>query len=229
MASLIFPDRPKGMHWRRYDRLRRQHDQAVQDSIGTLAACAKRMLSRLTAKSSRRCLRLLSSRFRRRHRRNGRHRLPSSSSTPRRPSAPTEAGGARAWPLRLGVGVVVQVGVAVAMAVVVQVGWRLGWWLESRGLGWWELGVAAPSPSGSGHRGAGDTHADASLTSPRGLGLRAGACASTAALSSLRKRIDSALERGSKSGTCFADPLVPALRSTGSATDCLNCPDFVDR
>ena len=118
-------------------------------------------------------------------------------------------GGARAWPLRLGVGVVVQVGVAVAMAVVVQVGWRLGWWLESRGLGWWELGVAAPSPSGSGHRGAGDTHADASLTSPRGLGLRAGACASTAALSSLRKRIDSALERGSESGTCFADPHSP--------------------
>ena len=34
----------RAMHWRRYDRLRRQHDQAVQDSIGTLAACAKRML-----------------------------------------------------------------------------------------------------------------------------------------------------------------------------------------
>ena len=190
MASLIFPDRPKGMHWRRYDRLRRQHDQAVQDSIGTLAACAKRMLSRLTAKSSRRCLRLLSSRFRRRHRRNGRHRLPSSSSTPRRPSAPTEAGGgpgvaATAWGGGCGAGWGggcdggcgagwVAVGVVAGITRVGVVG----------------VGVAAPSPSGSGHRGAGDTHADASLTSPRGLGLRAGACASTAALSSLRKRIE---------------------------------------
>jgi hypothetical protein len=38
-----FPEKPKGMHWQRYDRLRRQHDQAVQDSIRTLAACAERM------------------------------------------------------------------------------------------------------------------------------------------------------------------------------------------
>jgi hypothetical protein len=47
----VFPDKPKGMHWRRYDRLRRLHDRAVQDSIGTLAACAERMLSRLTART----------------------------------------------------------------------------------------------------------------------------------------------------------------------------------
>jgi len=46
-----FPDRPKGMHWRRYDRLRRQHDQAVQASIGSLAPFAKRMLSRLKART----------------------------------------------------------------------------------------------------------------------------------------------------------------------------------
>ena len=44
-----FPDKPKSMHWRRYDRLRRQHDQAVQDSLGMLAPYAKRMASRLNA------------------------------------------------------------------------------------------------------------------------------------------------------------------------------------
>lgn len=44
-----FPDRPKGMHWRRYDRLRRRHDQAVHDSLGMLAPYAKRMASRLNA------------------------------------------------------------------------------------------------------------------------------------------------------------------------------------
>jgi hypothetical protein len=38
-----FPDKPKGMHWRRYDRLRLSHDQAVQDSVGMLASFAKRM------------------------------------------------------------------------------------------------------------------------------------------------------------------------------------------
>jgi hypothetical protein len=43
-----FPPKPKGMHWRRYHHLRRQHDQAVQDSLRTLAPIAKRMLSRLT-------------------------------------------------------------------------------------------------------------------------------------------------------------------------------------
>jgi hypothetical protein len=37
------------MHWRRYDRLRRVHDQAVQDSIRMLAPYAERMASRLNA------------------------------------------------------------------------------------------------------------------------------------------------------------------------------------
>ena len=37
------------MHWRRYDRLRRQHDHAVQDSLAMLAPYAKRMASRLNA------------------------------------------------------------------------------------------------------------------------------------------------------------------------------------
>jgi hypothetical protein len=44
-----FPNKPKGMHWRRYDRLRHQHDQAVRDSLGTLTAFANRMASRLAA------------------------------------------------------------------------------------------------------------------------------------------------------------------------------------
>jgi hypothetical protein len=47
----VFPDKPKSMHWRRYNLLRQLHDQAVQDSIGTLAACAELMLSRLTTRT----------------------------------------------------------------------------------------------------------------------------------------------------------------------------------
>jgi hypothetical protein len=31
-----FPPKPKGMHWRRYDRLHARHDQAVRESIGLL-------------------------------------------------------------------------------------------------------------------------------------------------------------------------------------------------
>jgi hypothetical protein len=31
-----FPAKPKGMHWRRYNRLRARRDQAVQESIGLL-------------------------------------------------------------------------------------------------------------------------------------------------------------------------------------------------
>jgi hypothetical protein len=103
---------------------------------------------------------LLSSRFLQRHRRN---RLPSSSSTRRRLSATTEAG-ARAWVLRLGVGVVVQVGAAVvvrvgvavaaavAVAVVVWVGVAVGVPVGA--------GVGVPVGAGvgvaaSGRRGAG--------------------------------------------------------------------------
>jgi hypothetical protein len=44
-----FPAKPKGMHRRRYHHLRRQHDQAVQDSLRTLAPVAKRMFRRLAA------------------------------------------------------------------------------------------------------------------------------------------------------------------------------------
>jgi hypothetical protein len=38
-----FPAKPKGMHWQRYDRLRRVHDRAVQDSLRMLAPFAQRM------------------------------------------------------------------------------------------------------------------------------------------------------------------------------------------
>jgi hypothetical protein len=31
-----FPAKPKGMHWRRYDRLRARHDQAVEESLKLL-------------------------------------------------------------------------------------------------------------------------------------------------------------------------------------------------
>src|SRR5262249_50616000 len=37
----------KSMHWRRYDRLRRLHDQAVERSLGMLAPFAKRTPARL--------------------------------------------------------------------------------------------------------------------------------------------------------------------------------------
>jgi hypothetical protein len=31
-----FPSKPKGMHWRRYNRLRARHDQAVEESLKLL-------------------------------------------------------------------------------------------------------------------------------------------------------------------------------------------------
>jgi hypothetical protein len=42
-----FPERPKGMHTRRYNRLRLLHGKAVQDSLGMLAAYTERLASRL--------------------------------------------------------------------------------------------------------------------------------------------------------------------------------------
>ena len=35
-----FPAKPKGMHWRRYDRLRARHDQAVDESLRHLRVAA---------------------------------------------------------------------------------------------------------------------------------------------------------------------------------------------
>jgi hypothetical protein len=46
-----FPAKPKGMHWRRDDRLRLLHDQAVQSSLEMLAPLAERMVRQLTARS----------------------------------------------------------------------------------------------------------------------------------------------------------------------------------
>jgi len=40
-----FPDRPKGMHWRRYNRLRAVHDQAVGSSLATLKPYIERATS----------------------------------------------------------------------------------------------------------------------------------------------------------------------------------------
>jgi hypothetical protein len=38
-----FPDKPKGMHWRTYDRLRRVHDRAFERSLMGLAKSAERV------------------------------------------------------------------------------------------------------------------------------------------------------------------------------------------
>jgi hypothetical protein len=38
-----FPDKPKGMHWRTYDRLRRVHDHAFERSLMGLAKSAERV------------------------------------------------------------------------------------------------------------------------------------------------------------------------------------------
>jgi hypothetical protein len=43
-----FPARPKGMHWRRYNRLRHLHDQAVEGSLATLSLYINRLGKRLT-------------------------------------------------------------------------------------------------------------------------------------------------------------------------------------
>jgi hypothetical protein len=38
-----FPDKPKGMHWRTYDRLRRVHDHAFERPLMGLAKSAERV------------------------------------------------------------------------------------------------------------------------------------------------------------------------------------------
>ena len=43
-----FPARPKGMHWRRYKRLRHLHDQAVENSLATLRSYIQRLDAHLT-------------------------------------------------------------------------------------------------------------------------------------------------------------------------------------
>ena len=42
-----FPDKPKGMHWRTYDRIRRTHDRACQRSMVGLMQSADRMKRRI--------------------------------------------------------------------------------------------------------------------------------------------------------------------------------------
>jgi hypothetical protein len=46
----VFPDKPKGMHWRRYDRLRRFHDQAVENSLAMLSPYITRLSHRVGLK-----------------------------------------------------------------------------------------------------------------------------------------------------------------------------------
>ena len=41
-----FPNRPKGMHWKTYDRLRRAHDLAEQKAMAELTQFADRVLVR---------------------------------------------------------------------------------------------------------------------------------------------------------------------------------------
>jgi hypothetical protein len=48
----VFPDKPKGMHQKRYNRLRCLHDQAVERSLGIVAPLADQMLRRVAATSS---------------------------------------------------------------------------------------------------------------------------------------------------------------------------------
>jgi hypothetical protein len=38
-----FPEKPKGMHWRTYNRLRRRHDRAFARSLMGLAKSAERL------------------------------------------------------------------------------------------------------------------------------------------------------------------------------------------
>jgi hypothetical protein len=38
-----FPEKPKGMHWRRYSRLRRRHTQAFERSLMGLAKSTERL------------------------------------------------------------------------------------------------------------------------------------------------------------------------------------------
>jgi hypothetical protein len=32
-----FPPKPNGMHWKRYERIRRRHDMAVEQALGMMA------------------------------------------------------------------------------------------------------------------------------------------------------------------------------------------------
>jgi len=52
-ASMLddFPDKPKGMHWGTYDRLRRRHDAAEERSTFGLIGFVER-LGRRTSRSS---------------------------------------------------------------------------------------------------------------------------------------------------------------------------------
>ena len=43
-----FPAKPKGMHWRRYNRLRHLHDQAVEESLATLQGHLSRLGGQLS-------------------------------------------------------------------------------------------------------------------------------------------------------------------------------------
>jgi len=43
----VFPDRPKGMHWRTYDRLRRAHDLAEQKAMMGLTQFVDRLRCRV--------------------------------------------------------------------------------------------------------------------------------------------------------------------------------------
>jgi hypothetical protein len=43
----VFPDRPKGMHWRTYDRLRHAHDLAQQKATMGLTRFADRLRSQV--------------------------------------------------------------------------------------------------------------------------------------------------------------------------------------
>jgi hypothetical protein len=42
-----FPPKPKGMHWRRYDRIREVHDRAAEQALGMFAAWAEKLHERL--------------------------------------------------------------------------------------------------------------------------------------------------------------------------------------
>jgi hypothetical protein len=42
-----FPPKPKGMHWRRYDRMRDVHDRAADQGLGMMAAWVERLHERL--------------------------------------------------------------------------------------------------------------------------------------------------------------------------------------
>jgi hypothetical protein len=46
-----FPGKPKGMHWRTYNRLRRSHDLAARSSMIGMNQFAGRLGQRLSAKS----------------------------------------------------------------------------------------------------------------------------------------------------------------------------------